>query len=82
MKFKHLIYFFFSALIAIGLASCGQSPSEKDKNSSEFPDRLIACKDNLKNLSINMPPPSEIPYMLQTTGAEFNESLIKPSRQG
>ncbi len=26
----------------------------------------------------NMPSPSEIPYMLQTTGAEFNESLINP----
>jgi hypothetical protein len=76
MKFNRLVYFSFSALIAIGLASCGQSSSDK-KNSNEFND-ADSLQDQLEEFAYNVPPPSEIPYLLQGTGAEFNESLINP----
>jgi hypothetical protein len=78
MKFKHLIYFAISPLIAIALASCGSSSSDKDKNSAEFEDADENLKQQLKELIYNIPSPSEIPYLLQATGAEFNESLINP----
>lgn len=77
MKFKHLIHFSLSALIAIGLASCGPSTSDKDKNSDEF-EEADSLDDQIEELMYNIPSPSEIPYMLQATGAEFNESLINP----
>jgi hypothetical protein len=35
-------------------------------------------KQQLEELIYNIPSPSEIPYLLQATGAEFNESLINP----
>jgi hypothetical protein len=76
MKFNRLICVSLSALIAIGLASCGPSSSDK-KNPSEF-DQADTLQGQIEDLLNNMPSPSEIPYMLQTTGAEFNESLVNP----
>ena len=78
MKFKRLIYFVISPLIAIALASCGSSSSDKDKNAAEFEDADENLKQQLEELIYNIPSPSEIPYLLQATGAEFNESLINP----
>ena len=78
MKFTHPINLVFSSLIAIGLASCGSSSSDKDKNSSEFKDAEESLKEQIEDVIYNIPPPSEIPYLLQATGAEFNESLVNP----
>ena len=78
MKFTHAINLVFSTLIAIGLASCGSSSSDKDKNSSEFKEAEESLKDQIEEVIYNIPSPSEIPYLLQATGAEFNESLVNP----
>jgi hypothetical protein len=78
MKLNQLIYFSFSALIAISLASCGPSSSDKKKNSTEFEAAKENLPDQIEGLMDNMPSPSEIPYLLQATGAEFNESLLNP----
>jgi hypothetical protein len=78
MKLNQLIYFSFSALIAISLASCGPSSSDKEKNSTEFEAAKENLPDQIEGLMDNMPSPSEIPYLLQATGAEFNESLLNP----
>jgi hypothetical protein len=59
------------------LASCGPSTSDKEKNAPES-DQTDSLQGQIDDLLNNMPSPSEIPYMLQTTGAEFNESLINP----
>ncbi|MBL0743867.1 hypothetical protein [Chryseolinea lacunae] len=78
MKFKHLLYFSFSALIATGLASCGKSSSEKDQNSSDFKEAEESLQKQIEEVVYNIPSPTEIPYLLQATGAEFNESLVNP----
>jgi len=78
MKFKHLLYLSFSALIATGLASCGKSSSEKDQNSSDFKEAEESLSKQIEEVVYNIPSPTEIPYQLQATGAEFNESLINP----
>ena len=78
MKFTHPTNLVFSTLIAIGLASCGSSSSDKDKNSSEFKEAEESLKEQIEDVIYNIPPPSEIPYLLQATGAEFNESLVNP----
>lgn len=78
MKFKHLSYFAFSTLITMGLTSCGSPSSDKDKNSSEFKEAEQSLKEQIEEVLYNIPSPSEIPYLLQATGAEFNESLLNP----
>lgn len=75
MKLNYLYYFSFSALVTLGLASCGSS-GKKEDNAAD----LQAAEENLKKqieeVVYNIPSPSEIPYLLQATGAEFNESLL------
>jgi hypothetical protein len=60
----------------MGLTSCGSSSSDKDKNSSEFKEAEQSLKEQIEEVIYNIPSPSEIPYLLQATGAEFNPSLL------
>jgi hypothetical protein len=76
MKLNPVIQLAFSTLIAIGLASCGTSSSDKDQNSKDFDAAEENLEKQIEDLIYNIPPPSEIPYLLQATGAEFNESLL------
>jgi hypothetical protein len=77
MKFKLSINFLISALLTFVLVSCGSSSSDKDKNSEEFKEaEQESLKQQIEEVVYNIPSPSEIPYLLQTTGAEFNQSLL------
>jgi hypothetical protein len=77
MNLKQPIYFFLSAILAAGLSSCGSSSDDKKKNSDEFND-AEKLKQQIEEVVYNIPSPSEIPYLLQATGAEFNENLLNP----
>jgi hypothetical protein len=76
MKFKQPISFFFSVLLAAGLASCASSSEDKSKNSDDFDEANKSLKNQIEEVVYNIPSPSEIPYLLQATGAEFNETLL------
>jgi len=78
MKFNRLIYFCLSTAIAFVLASCGKSSDDKNKNSDEFKAAEESLKQQIQEVVYNIPSPSEIPYLLEATGAEFNESLVNP----
>jgi len=80
MRLKHTIYLFLSALLAVGLTSCGSSSKkdEQSENSEEFKEAEGSLKTQIQEVVYNLPSPSEIPYLLQGTGAEFNESLLNP----
>jgi hypothetical protein len=81
MNIKQPIYFFLCALLAAGLASCGSSSEDKNKNSDEFDEAGETLKQQIEEVVYNIPSPSEIPYLLQATGAEFNESLLNPRQK-
>jgi hypothetical protein len=81
MKVKQAIYFFLSILLASGLASCGSSKDEKNKNAEDFDKANETLKEQIEEVVYNIPSPSEIPYLLQATGAEFNESLINSRKK-
>lgn len=76
MKFKLSINFLICAFLTLVLVSCGSSSSDKDKNSEEFKEAEESLKQTIEEVVYNIPSPSEIPYLLQTTGAEFNQSLL------
>lgn len=77
MNIKQPIYFFLCMLLAVGLASCGSSKDEQ-KNSDEFDEANENLKKQIEDVVYDIPSPSEIPYLLQATGAEYNASLINP----
>lgn len=80
MNLKQPIYFFLSAVLAAGLVSCASSSEDKNKNSDEFDKASETLKQQIEDVVYNIPSPSEIPYLLQATGAEFNQTLLN-SRQ-
>lgn len=77
MNLKHAVYFLMSAQVTFGLMSCGSSTSDKVNNSDEFQEaQKESLKQQIVDVADNIPSPTEIPYLLQATGADFNESLV------
>lgn len=76
MKFTRFIpASLFTIIFLTGLWSCGPKKDE-NQNSTEFSEAEQSLKDQVQSLVYNLPPPTEIPYLLQQTGAEFNQSLV------
>jgi hypothetical protein len=81
MKFNRLICFCLCVVLAAGLASCGKSSGDKDQNAADFQAAEDSLKQQIEEVVYNIPSPSEIPYLLQATGAEFNENLINSRKK-
>lgn len=75
MKFTRLLVPFVAVIALAGLWSCGGG-SKKENNANEFNEAEQSLKDQIKEVVYNLPSPTEIPYLLQQTGAEFNQSLV------
>jgi len=58
------------------LASCSKSGENQEQNAKEFDEASESLDQQIEEFTYNIPPPSEIPYLLQATGAEFNQSLV------
>jgi len=81
MKFTRLRVLLFTTIAAFGLWSCGSSTKEENTDSEEFEKSDESLKDQIKDVVYNIPSPSEIPYLLEATGAEFNQSLVNDSKK-
>ncbi len=81
MKFNRHSIYLFAMLAAFGLWSCGGPKENKDQNSDEFSQAEESLKDQIQDLVYNIPSPSEIPYLLEATGAEFNQSLLNDRKK-
>jgi hypothetical protein len=73
---------FFLALLASAtvFVACGPS-KEKGNGSDEFSEAEKSMKEQLDELVYNLPSPTEIPYLLAATGAEYNASLINDKKK-
>lgn len=80
MNVKHIIIRSLIAFSIVALVqACGSSSnSDKDKNSEEFKEAEGKLEEQIEDVVYNIPSPSEIPYILKQTGAEFNQSLVNP----
>ncbi|HEX5168518.1 MAG TPA: hypothetical protein VFW11_05050 [Cyclobacteriaceae bacterium] len=78
MNLKQLISFLLSICLIVFLQSCGSSSSDKEKNSEEFKAAEESLPKQIEEVVYNIPPPAEIPYLIQATGADFNQSLLNP----
>jgi hypothetical protein len=74
MSIKQPSFSICAVLLAVALFSCSSSKEEK-ANADDFNDST-ELKQQIEDVVSNIPSPSEIPYLLQATGAEFNEALI------
>ncbi len=71
MNFKLAIL----ALIVFGFACSPQKKEEKSKEEA-FDKAEAEVNEQIKEVIAEMPAPSEIPFLLMETGAEFNPSLL------
>jgi hypothetical protein len=72
MYFKSIV---FVALLAV--VACSPEKKEKENSNSEAFDKAQEeVKEKISGVVKEMPAPSEIPYLLMETGADFNESLL------
>ncbi|MFZ6000022.1 MAG: hypothetical protein ACOYW3_05890, partial [Bacteroidota bacterium] len=74
MKFTRSLSLFTATLAMLILGSCGGSKTESDSN--EFEQAQESLKDQIEDVVYNIPSPTEIPYLLEATGAEFNQTLV------
>ena len=58
------------------LFSCGGDKQADESASEDFDQAQSELKGQIEEVLFELLPPSEIPYLLQATGADFDESLI------
>lgn len=75
MKFTRLNTLILLTLLTFGIWSCGSS-SKEGNNSDEFKQAEESLQEQIEDVVYNIPSPSEIPYLLEATGAEYNQSLV------
>ncbi len=56
--------------------ACGKQEKQQENEAAEFDEAKEALKQNIEGVIHNIPSPAELPYLLEATGADFNESLI------
>jgi len=64
--------------VLFAFSGCGSGSEKKtDENASkEFSEAEKELKDKIESVIKKMPPPSQIPFKIEATGADYNESLI------
>ncbi|MEQ9290194.1 MAG: hypothetical protein RIG77_24900 [Cyclobacteriaceae bacterium] len=77
INLKHTKTYLSLALAAFLLYSCGDSGKKGSdvKESAAFTEAESKIIDEIDKVVHELPPPSEVPYMLQATGADFNPSF-------
>ncbi len=82
MNYRRLGHLSFVILLFVGLSSCeSNKKDEQDKNAEEFDQAGAELKDQIQEVVYEIPSPSEIPFLLEATGAEYNSSLIHDINQ-
>lgn len=77
MNYNKFGYLSLVALLTFGLSSCGSDKkSTEAENAEEFEQAESDLKDQIQEVVYDIPKPSEIPFLLEATGAEFNGSLV------
>lgn len=77
MKFNQLKLASLALSAAVLVSSCGGGSREKSSDAgSEFDAAKEQVAADVSKVLKDLPPPSEVPYLLMNAGAEFDESII------
>ncbi|WP_462253937.1 hypothetical protein [Ekhidna sp.] len=78
MKFNQLKLASLALSAAVLITSCGGGGSQEQSSeaSSEFEAAKAQVAADVSKVLKDLPPPSEVPYLLLNAGAEFDESII------
>lgn len=70
---------YFALAFLVFLGSCGQK--EKENNSEDFSKAEEDLKNQITGMAYKIPPPTEIPYLMSSIGAEFNPGLVNDRKK-
>ncbi|WP_370088474.1 hypothetical protein [Ekhidna sp.] len=77
MKFNQLKLASLALSAAVLVSSCGGGSQEKSSDAgSEFDAAKEQVAADVSKVLKDLPPPSEVPYLLMNAGAEFDETII------
>lgn len=77
MKLNQLKISSLALASAVFIASCGGGGQEKSGDaSSEFDSAKEQIASDVEKVLMDLPPPSEVPYLLMAAGADFDASLV------
>ncbi len=63
--------------IVIGLmVACGSEKKKGSESSKEFEEAQSQLGEKVQRVVADIPPPSEIPYIIESTGADFNPNIV------
>jgi hypothetical protein len=79
MKFTRLGLFSY-LLAGLCLVSCSSKKNE-GANSDEFKEAEQSLKEQIEEVVYNIPSPTEIPYLLEATGADYNQTLVNDKKK-
>ncbi|MCV9385587.1 hypothetical protein [Reichenbachiella ulvae] len=82
MNVRHILNFFAVGALLFLVAACGddkkKSKGELEAEAEVFEEAENQLIEEIDKVVHDMPPPSEVPYMLMATGADFNADIINP----
>ncbi len=73
--FNKKLGYFVSVLITAGVLSCG-GEKKQSGSSNEFDSAATSIQNQVQKVIYEIPDPSEIPYIIQATGADYNRELV------
>ncbi len=75
-NYNHLTSLALLVAMTFAMFSCGGGGKKDESASGEFTEAQQQVAEDIDKVIHDLPPPSEIPFMLQATGSEFNPELI------
>lgn len=75
-NYNHVLSLALLVALTVALFSCGGGGSKDESASDEFTEAQQQVAEDIDKVIHDLPSPSEVPFMLQATGSEFNPELI------
>jgi len=72
---SRIVAAFVCSVCMVWVGACS-SPKQQENQGEEFEQAEDQLQEQLEGMLDNIPAPSEIPYIIQSTGAEFNRGLL------
>ena len=66
------------AIVLVFFMACGSEKKKESGTEKEYDEAQEQLKENVERTIKDIPTPSEIPYIIQGTGADFNPNIINP----
>ncbi len=66
---------FLCSVCIIWISACS-SPKQETDQVEEFDQAVDQIQKQIERIVVKVPPPSEIPFIIQSTGSEFDKSLV------